>query len=75
MYFPPGVSVSGSIILSRNGVVSNEFNSGRVVIRYGSQWGNICRYASFTLTAGDVICHQLGYSGASSLPSYHEIDK
>ena len=33
---------------------------------YNSQWGNICDDESFGITEATVICHQLGYTGASS---------
>ena len=42
------------------------WNSGIVEIFYGSIWGNICDDAFFAFDEADVICHQLGYTGASS---------
>ena len=69
-----GTPSEGSIILHRHGTDSNTFSSGRVVLYRGTQWGNICRYSSFSNTEADVICHQLTYTGASQW-SYTDIDK
>ena len=55
---------NGPIRLWRNGNSSTEFTSGRVQLVYDSVWGNICWDANFELTEADVICHQLGYTGA-----------
>lgn len=74
MYIIGTPSSGGSMLLYRNGTVSSSFSSGRVVLYHGTQWGNICRYSAFGSTEADVVCHQLGYSGASSW-SYDEIDK
>ena len=57
-------STNGPIRLWRNGNSSTEFTSGRVQLVYDSVWGNICWDAHFGLTEADVICHQLGYTGA-----------
>ena len=57
---------SGSIRLWRNGSSSLSFTSGRVQLVYNSQWGNICGDVSFGIAEATVICHQLGYTGASS---------
>lgn len=38
----------------------------RVHIYFNNVWGNICNDSSFGDTEADVICHQLGYTGASS---------
>ena len=57
-------STNGPIRLWRNGNSSKEFTSGRVQLVYDSEWGNICWDANFGLTEADVICHQLGYTGA-----------
>ena len=70
-----GVSVPGALILYRNGIVSTGFTSGRVVVYSGSSvWGNVCRYSSFSITSANVICHQLGYTGAASW-SYESTDR
>ena len=57
---------NGPIRLWRNGNSSLSFTSGRVQLLYNSQWGNICDDVSFGITEATVICHQLGYTGASS---------
>ena len=57
---------NGPIRLWRNGSSSLSFTSGRVQLVYNSQWGNICDDVSFGITEATVICHQLGYTGASS---------
>ena len=33
---------------------------------YYDGWGNICNGGYYGLAEADVICHQLGYTGASS---------
>lgn len=58
--------VSGSLLLYRNGVVSSEFNSGIVVVQFGTIWGNVCQLTSVDSKPADVVCHQLSYEGASS---------
>ena len=35
-------------------------------MRYNNRWGNICDDGRFGITEATVICHQLGYTGASS---------
>ena len=56
----------GALILYRNGTVSTGFTSGRVVVYSKSLvWGNVCRYSSFSISSANVICHQLGYTGAT----------
>ena len=58
---------TGTVRLLRSGsVTSNSFSSGRVLIYHNSRWGNICDNYVFGLTEAHVICHQLGYTGASS---------
>ena len=56
---------TGTVRLSRSGFTSTWYTSGRVQI-YRNQWGNICDDIQFGLTEARVICHQLGYTGASS---------
>ena len=56
----------GTVRLSRSGITSTSYSSGRVQIYYNSQWGNICDDIHFGLTEAHVICHQLGYTRASS---------
>ena len=59
-------SGSGVVRLWRSGSTSTSYSSGRVQIYYNSQWGNICDDYQFGTTEAHVICHQLGYTGASS---------
>ena len=59
-------SGSGVVRLWRSGTTSPIYSSGRVQIYYNSQWGNICDDTQFGITEAHVICHQLGYTGASS---------
>ena len=62
------------IVPSGNGVVQlllNESTSsfyyyGIVQIWYNGEWGNICDDDEYDQYEADVICHQLGYTGASS---------
>ena len=35
-------------------------------VYYNNGWGNICDDTFITSTEANVICHQLGYTGASS---------
>ena len=58
----------GALRLVRNNYYSTvqAWNSGIVEIYYGSIWGNICDDTNFGYDEADVICHQLGYTGASS---------
>ena len=58
----------GTVRLWRNGATSNSnsFSSGRVQIYFSRRWGNICDDLDFSITEAIVICHQLGYSSASS---------
>ena len=44
-------------------------NEGRVRILYGNVWGTICNH-SFTLESANVLCRQLGYSGALEIASF-----
>ena len=57
---------TGTVRLLRSGITSTSFSSGRVQIYHSSQWGNICDDYLFGLTEAHVICHQLGYIGATS---------
>ena len=56
----------GIIRLYRNGVTSSSYYYGIVQIWYNGQWGNICDDTDYDQYEADVICHQLGYTGASS---------
>lgn len=57
--------LQGTIILFRNNVSSPLFNHGIVRV-YQDQWGDICHDYSFRNNESQVVCHQLGYTGASS---------
>ena len=59
-------SKNGAVILSRNGVTSTSYYYGTVRVYYNSGWGNICYDSSYDYNEANVICHQLGYTGASS---------
>ena len=62
-----GVS-PGALRFYRNGypTFTQAWSSGIVQIYYEDFWGNICDDSDFGSTEADVICHQFGYSGASS---------
>ena len=54
------------IRLWRSGDTSPSYTSGIVQLLYNSRWGNICdESGNFGLAEASVICHQLGYTGAS----------
>ena len=59
---------SGALRLVRNNLYSTiqAWSSGIVEIFYSNVWGNICDDYYFGFDEADVICHQLGYTGASS---------
>ena len=61
--FPDG---NGPIRLYNNGVTSSSYYYGIVQIYINNDWGNICDDISYSSTEAHVICHQLGYTGASS---------
>ena len=63
-----GPSSNGAIRLVRNGTTSPDYTSGIVQVWLNGQWGNICD-DSFGYDEAHVICHQLGWSGASSYTS------
>ena len=56
----------GVIRLYLNGITSSSYYYGIVQIWYNGQWGNICDDHDYNQYEADVICHQLGYTGASS---------
>ena len=60
-------SPNGPIRLFDGGNVDPTLTSGRVQLRYNNnnQWGHICDDGNFGITEATVICHQLGYTGAS----------
>ncbi len=53
--------------LLNDGSTSLYNTAGRVQVWYGGQWGNICDgdFYRFGFDEADVICHQLGWYGAS----------
>lgn len=55
----------GTVRLVRNRLTSAAYSSGRVQI-YINSWGHICDDLQFSLTEATVLCHQLGYTGAST---------
>ena len=57
---------NGVLRLFRNGVTSSSYYYGIVQIWFNNEWGNICDDYSYDQYEADVICHQLGYTGASS---------
>ena len=61
-----GSASSGALVLYRNGVSSSSYYYGIVQIYHNSGWGNICDDNYYSSAEANVICHQLGYTGASS---------
>ncbi len=43
-------------------------SSGRLEIYFGGEWGTVCNDL-FMLTAADISCRQLGFSGVSAFGS------
>ena len=56
----------GTTSLYRNGYTLSSYYYGIVQIYINGQWGNICDDNYYNQYEADVICHQLGYIGASS---------
>ena len=61
----------GAVVLVRNGVASTTYSFGIVRARSHGVWRNICTYPYYGSNyyghyESDVVCHQLGYVGASS---------
>ena len=50
---------------------STQFTSGAIQVCYNLLWGNICDqpWFGFGKSEADVVCHQLGYTGASKYSS------
>ena len=67
-YISVGPSGNGVVRLFRNGVTSPSYYYGIVQIWINGQWGNICDDHHYDQNEADVICHQLGYTGASNAP-------
>ena len=57
---------NGVIHFYRNGISSSSYYYGIVQIWYNGQWGNICDDDDYDQYEADVVCHQLGHTGASS---------
>ena len=57
---------NGAIILYRNGHTSSSYYYGIVRIYYYNGWGNVLVNVHYSSTEPNVICHQLGYTGAFS---------
>ena len=64
-YILADVAQNGAITLYRNGYTSSSYYYGIVKVYYNG-WGNICDDYYYSFTEANVICHQLGYTGASS---------
>ena len=56
---------NGAVTLFREGTASIHYTSGVVRVYYNGKWGNICGVSSFDINDATVVCHQLGYAGAS----------
>ena len=59
------IARNGAIILYRNGYTSSSYYYGIVRVYYNNGWGNICYDTDYSQYEADVICRQLGYTGAS----------
>ena len=58
---------NGAVEFYRSGQSSHLYSSGIVRIYYNKGWGNICnRNKTWGQSESDVVCHQMGWSGASS---------
>ena len=65
MYISSVIPVNGAVILSRNNYPSTSYYYGTIRVYYNG-WGNICYDFYYSLNDANVICHQLGYTGAST---------
>ena len=67
-----GPNSVGAIRLLNTGSTSLYNTAGLVQVWYDGHWGNVCATnGRFTYFEADVICHQLGWSGASSQSTGH----
>ena len=58
-------AANGALILFRNGISSTSYYYGVVRVYYNG-WRNLCDDYYYNSVEANVICHQLGYTGASS---------
>uniref|UniRef100_A0A1X7UFK0 SRCR domain-containing protein n=1 Tax=Amphimedon queenslandica TaxID=400682 RepID=A0A1X7UFK0_AMPQE len=63
--YNPETASRGTVVLYQRGTASSSYSHGIVRVYFNSGWGNICDY-SYSQSEANVVCHQLGYSGASS---------
>ena len=68
-YLLSGPSGNGAIRLVRGSTTSPDYTSGVVQVWWNRHWGSICYGYSFGYNEANVICHQLGWSGASGYTS------
>ena len=66
LFYLANSAENGAIILYRNEYTSSSYYYGIVRVYYNNGWGNICNDYYYSSTEANVICHQLGYTGASS---------
>ena len=66
LFYLANSAENGAIILYRNEYTSSSYYYGIVRVYYNNGWGNICDDYHYSSTEANVICHQLGYTGASS---------
>ena len=57
----------GALVFNRFGLDSKLYTSGIVALYHGRNWGNICGHSTLSMAEADVICHQMTYTGASSM--------
>ena len=57
---------NGAVRLNRNGNTDLSNTNGVVEVYYNSRWGPVCIKDSSYNHIGDVVCHQLGFTGGSS---------
>ena len=69
IYIAQSEPENGAIRFYRNGDSSKTLQSGILQVYYKNSWGNVCFNSSFTKSSADVVCHQLGFTSASSFSS------
>ena len=65
-----GPSSNGAMRLFNNGSTSLNNTAGIVQVWNNGEWGNICFDTTFGMNEANVICHQLGWSNATSYTRY-----